>query len=102
MSYEIEGKLVDPTSSKPLSNYTIQAFDKDPIPGSIFDDELGKAVTLDDGSFRIKFESSDFREVLETDDPQLYFKIYDLDGALIHTTNVITPLILHTQIHQKW
>ena len=93
MSYEIKGKLVDPTSSppKPLSNYTIKAFDRDPVPGSILDDELGKAVTLDDGSFRIKFEPSDFREVFETGDPQLYFKIYDLDGTLIHTTGLVNP-----------
>ncbi len=91
MSFEIKGKLVDPTSpSKLLSNYTIKAFDRDPFPGSIDDDELGKAVILDDGSFRIKFKPSDFREVLDPSDVELYFNIYDLDGNLIHTTAVVT------------
>lgn len=98
MSFEIKGKLVDPTSpSKLLSNFTIKAFDRDPFPGSIDDDELGKAVTLDDGSFRIKFKPSDFREVLDPSDVELYFKIYDLDGNLIHTTDLVTsPYIPYT------
>jgi hypothetical protein len=93
MSFEIKGKLVDPTSSppKPLSNFTIKVFDQDPFPGALDDDELGKAVTLDDGSFRIKFKPSDFREVLDPSDPQLYFQIINLDGTLIETTGLVAP-----------
>jgi hypothetical protein len=55
MPFEIKGKLLDNTSAtlKPLSNYTVKAFDEDPFPGSIDDDFLGSAVTLDDGSFKI-------------------------------------------------
>ncbi|HKU84635.1 MAG TPA: GMC oxidoreductase [Candidatus Nitrosocosmicus sp.] len=93
MSFEIRGKLVDPGSSppKPLSNYTIKVFDQDPFPGALDDDELAKAVTVDDGSFRVKFKSSDFSEVWDPSDPQLYFQIFDLDGNLIHTTSIVTP-----------
>lgn len=76
MSYEIKGKLVDPTTSplEPLSNYTIKVFDEDPFPGSIDDEEITKAITADDGSFRITFKISDFKKSLEfwdSADPQL-------------------------------
>src|SRR6187551_3927537 len=93
MSFEIRGKLVDPSSipPKPLSNYTIKVFDQDPFPGALDDDELGKAVTADDGSFRVRFKPSDFSEVGDPSDPQLYFQIFDLDGNLIHTTGIVTP-----------
>ena len=67
MSYEIKGKLVDPTASplEPLPNYTIRVFDEDPFPGAIDDEEIAKAVTSDDGSFRITFKLSDFKKSLE-------------------------------------
>ncbi|MGC2426606.1 MAG: hypothetical protein WA421_06200, partial [Nitrososphaeraceae archaeon] len=106
MSFEIKGKLVDPSSSppKPLSNYTIKAFDQDPFPGAVDDDDLGKSVTLDDGSFRIRFKPSDFREVWDPSDPQLYFQIYDLDGNLIKTTSVVTspytPLTTPSEVNE--
>ena len=94
MPFEIKGKLVDNTSTtlKSLSNYTVKAFDEDPFPGSIDDDFLGSAVTLDDGSFKITFKPSDYRKTLEFWDsngpPQVYFQIYDTEGALLHETNV--------------
>jgi choline dehydrogenase-like flavoprotein len=94
MPFEIKGKLLDNTSAtlKPLSNYTVKAFDEDPFPGSIDDDFLGSAVTLDDGSFKITFNPSDYRKTLEfwdsNDPPQVYLQIYDTKGALLHETNV--------------
>ena len=78
MSFEIKGKLLEttPTNTRALSNYTIKAFDEDPFPGSIDDDFLGMAVTLDDGSFKITFNPSDYRKTLEfwdsTGPPQVY------------------------------
>ena len=95
MSFEIKGKLFDSTSSppKPLSNYTIKVFDQDPFPGALDDDEVGKAVTLDDGSFRVKFKPSDFRQPWDPwdpTDPQLYFQIINLDGNPIKTTDIVT------------
>lgn len=94
MTYEIKGQLVDPSTSpsKPLSNYIIKMYDEDPFPRAIDDDEIGKAVTLDDGSFSINFKLSDFKKSLEfwdSDDPQLYFKIYDLDGSEIKKTGIV-------------
>ena len=65
---------------------------------------LGKSVTLDDGSFRIRFKPSDFREVWDPSDPQLYFQIYDLDGNLIKTTSVVTspytPLTTPSEVNE--
>lgn len=98
MSYEIKGRLVDQILPPPngLSNYTIKIFDDDPIN----DDEIKKVVTLDDGSFRILFKRSDFKksyEFWDSDDPQIYFKIYDLDGKEIKVTNVVTdPFVPYT------
>jgi choline dehydrogenase-like flavoprotein len=91
MSFEIKGKLVDSTSSppKPLSNYIIKVFDQDPFPGAVDDDEVGKAVTLEDGSFRVKFKPSEFRESWDPSDPHIYFQITNLDGVT-KTTSVIT------------
>ncbi len=91
MSFEIKGKLVDPTSSPPtpLSNYIIKVFDQDPFPGAVDDDEIGKAVTLEDGSFRVKFKPSDFREFWDPSDPHIYFQITNLDGVT-KTTSVVT------------
>jgi len=86
MSFELKGKLTD-SSGSPISNYTIKAYDKD----LVFDDPLGTAVSLDDGSFRITFTKGDFNKQLGESElvPQIYFKIFDLDGNF-HETNVIT------------
>jgi choline dehydrogenase-like flavoprotein len=93
MSFEIKGKLVDPTSSpaRPLSNYMIKVFDQDPFPGAVDDDEVGKAVTLEDGSFRVKFKPSDFRESWDPSDPHIYFQITNLDGVTKTTGLVTSP-----------
>lgn len=96
MYFELKGKLLDSTSGspKPLSNYTIKAFDEDPFPGSIDDDFLGNAVTLEDGSFKITFNSSAFIKTLEFWDdnnpPQLYLKAYDTEGNEIGKVDVDT------------
>ena len=55
MPYELKGKL-STSSGKPLSYYTIKAYDKDPPFDILGDDPLGSAVTLDDGTFKITFK----------------------------------------------
>src|SRR3954447_720434 len=96
MRFELKGKLLDTTSnpSKPLSNHTIKAFDEDPFPGSIDDDFLGSAVTLEDGSFKITFNSSAYIKILEFWDdnnpPQIYLRIYDMEGKELAKLNVDT------------
>jgi choline dehydrogenase-like flavoprotein len=95
MTFTLKGKLVDPTTNKPLSYHTIKVFDKDPFFDIFGDDPLGTVITLDDGTFRIEFRKEDFRKPLETWDtspnaPELYLKIFGPDGNLIHETSVIT------------
>src|ERR671910_3818227 len=94
MTFTLKGKLIDPTTNKPLTYHTIKIFDKDPIFDIFGDDPLGSVVTLDDGTFRIDFRKEDFRKPLENwetnpNAPELYLKVYGPDGNLIHETPVI-------------
>jgi len=109
MSFELKGTLTD-SAGNSLSNYIIKAFDKDPPIDLFGDDPLGSAVTLDDGSFKITFSKEDFKRPGEfwesvMNDPQIYLKIYDLDGTtIIYETGIITdpftPYIDPDQINQ--
>ncbi len=108
MSFTLKGTLTDTsTTNAPLSNYTIKIYDKDP-PFDIFgDDPLGSAVTLDDGTFRIDFSKNDFKKPDEfwesvLNEPDLYAKVFDPDGNLIHETAVIsTPFIPYDNSNEK-
>jgi choline dehydrogenase-like flavoprotein len=113
MSFALKGTLTNTTSSPvtPLSAYTIKIFDKDP-PFDVFgDDPLGSVVTLDDGTFRIDFTKEDFRRPNEfwesvLNEPDLYAKIFDPDGNLIHETGVIststgTPFVPYNNPNEK-
>ncbi|HEU4446521.1 MAG TPA: GMC oxidoreductase [Nitrososphaeraceae archaeon] len=97
MTFTLKGKLIDPTTNKPLSYHTIKIFDKDPFFDIFGDDPLGSVVTLDDGTFRIDFRKEDFRKPLESwetdpNAPELYLKVFGPDGNLIKETPVIaTP-----------
>ncbi|HXV88879.1 MAG TPA: GMC oxidoreductase [Nitrososphaeraceae archaeon] len=93
MSFELKGKLTD-SSGNPLSNYTIRAYDKD----FIFDDPIGTSVTLDDGSFRMIFTNKDFNQQLgESEiDPQIYLRIFDLDGNFHETSVIVDPFTPYT------
>jgi choline dehydrogenase-like flavoprotein len=102
MTFALKGKLIDPTTNKPLSYHTIKIFDKDPFFDILGDDPLGTVVTLDDGTFRIEFRKEDFRKPLETwetspNAPELYLKVFGPGGDLIHETPVIaTPYAPYT------
>jgi choline dehydrogenase-like flavoprotein len=109
MSFTLKGTLTDTgtTTNAPLSNYTVKIFDKDP-PFDIFgDDPLGSAITLDDGTFRIDFSKSDFKKPDEfwesvLNEPDLYAKVFDPDGNLIHETEVIsTSFIPYDNLTEK-
>ena len=89
MSFLIKGKITNSTGG--LSAHTIRVFDKDPWPGSIDDDYIGSAVSLDDGTFRLQFPKEQFKKPLEFWDdetnPDLYFKIEDPSGNDITGNN---------------
>jgi hypothetical protein len=101
MSFLLKGKLAD-TTGNALSYYTIKIFDKDPVMDLLGDDPLGSSVTLDDGTFCIDFTKDDFKRPGEfwespSNEPDLYFKVFDRDGIQIHETAVMstpfTPLV---------
>jgi hypothetical protein len=86
MSYELKGKLTN-SSGTPLSYYTIKAYDKDPPFDILGDDPIATVVTLDDGSFNIKFRKEDFRKPTEfwetpAAEPNAYMKVFDNNGTL--------------------
>ena len=108
MSYELKGKL-STSSGKPLSYYTIKAYDKDPPFDILGDDPLGSDVTLDDGTFKITFKNEDFRKPTEfwefpNAEPNVYLKVFDNNGTQIHETpsfsNPFTPYNIPNQLNQ--
>jgi hypothetical protein len=108
MSFTLKGVLTDSSTPHiPLSAYTIKIFDKDPILDIFGDDPLGSAVTLDDGTFRIDFTKDDFKKPGEfwesvLNEPDLYAKIFDPDGNLVHETGVVgTPFVPYTNPNEK-
>jgi choline dehydrogenase-like flavoprotein len=108
MSYELKGKLTNGGGS-PLSYYIIKAYDKDPPFDILGDDPIGEVVTLDDGTFKITFRKEDFRKPAEfwespTAEPNIYMKVFDNNGTLIHETpqfsSPFTPYTNPNQITQ--
>jgi hypothetical protein len=114
MSFTLKGTLTNTTTTTttpatPLSAYSVKLFDKDP-PFDVFgDDPLGSAITLDDGTFRIDFTKEDFRRPNEfwesvLNEPDLYAKIFDPEGNLIHETGVISssnPFVSYNNPNEK-
>jgi hypothetical protein len=94
VSFELNGTVTESTG-KGIPNYTIKTFDKDPLIDLLGDDPLGSSVTLDDGSFKITFSKEDFKKPAEfwesvTNEPELYLKIFDVDGKIIHQTGIMS------------
>lgn len=81
IKYIIKGQLASTQSTHPLSDLKIEALDFD----LIFDDFVGSAISDEQGSFEIRFDSSYFKELFFDQKPDLYFKIFK-DGKLIHDT----------------
>ena len=75
------GIVVEEESRRPLQGLRVRAFDKDLIR----DDDLGEALTDEAGRFEIRFTEAQFRDFTETA-PDLYLRIYDSTGRLLHST----------------
>ena len=72
-------------NNQAAEGYTVQAFDKDPRIYLHPDDRLGKAVTDNEGIFRITFTEDTFKDWLEGN-PDVYLVIRDRDGKILITT----------------
>src|SRR5687767_10441335 len=90
MSFLIKGTLTD-SNGNPLSGYTIKAFDEDPW-FAFQDDDIGSAVTEDDGTFRIPFTKDAFKKPGEwnEEEPEVYLEIYDEVESFVQKTDRLT------------
>lgn len=90
MSFLIKGTLTD-SKGNPLSGYTIKAFDEDAW-FAFEDDDIGSAVTEDDGTFRIPFTKDAFKKPGDWDEeePHVYLEIYDESETFLQKTEKLT------------
>lgn len=64
-----------------LGGLLVEAYDAD----LLFDDKLGSSVTTVDGTFRIIYQESDFRDLFERR-PDIYLVVRDKEGNKIYST----------------
>ena len=82
--YTITGRIRD-ESNQAAQGYIVQAFDKDPKIYLHPDDRLGKAITDNEGTFRITFTEDAFKDWLEGN-PDIYLVIRNRTGKIAITT----------------
>lgn len=82
--YIISGQLTHEETGSPLRGMTVEAWDHDDTGG---DDLLGIAKTDLNGRYEISFESQYFRDHVDDDDPDIYFKVFQ-NGELIKQLDV--------------
>ena len=80
--FKIYGKVIDQETRKPLPGLTVKALDED----LLFDDLLGSAITDESGEFEIRYDSQDFQELFLDKKPDIFLRIENAAGELIHTT----------------
>jgi hypothetical protein len=84
----VTGKVFD-SSDIPLSDIVVQAFDNDQSWYEDHNDDLvGMDRTKPDGTFRISFSDSQFKENILERNPDLYLVIRDRVGKVLHKTEV--------------
>lgn len=81
-AFRIYGKVVGKETGQGLSGLTVKAVDKD----LLFDDLLGSTITDRDGYFEIRYDEEDFQELFFDARPDIFLKIKNADGRVIHTT----------------
>ncbi|HET6990428.1 MAG TPA: hypothetical protein VFJ43_03850, partial [Bacteroidia bacterium] len=92
--YVIQGKLTNSENGKPLRGCNVEAWDKDDAGG---DDLLGIAKTDLNGDYEIIFDSHYFRDLIDDNDPDIYFKVYQEKHLLLQddvTWDVKTKVFL--------
>jgi len=79
--FRVAGHVVEQESGSPLAGLLVRAHDRDVL----YDDDLGEVQTDAEGRFEIVYTEPQFQDVVETR-PDLYLRIYDASGRLVHTT----------------
>lgn len=82
MAFKIYGKVIEKETGRGISNLRVKAVDKD----LLFDDLLGAVTTDENGNFEIKYYKEDFQELFFDKKPDIYLKIENPEGEVIHTT----------------
>ena len=85
MTHFLTGKLIDLITKKMLSGFTVEAWDHDVK----HHDLLGVATSSLDGSFKIAFDKSAFKDHPIDKLPDLYFKIYKGKHLVLNTQKKI-------------
>ncbi|HKQ75726.1 MAG TPA: galactose oxidase-like domain-containing protein [Blastocatellia bacterium] len=85
MRYEIKGKVIDAGTGAGVAGVRVEAWDKD----LGVDDYLGAAATISDGSFTIKFDEDEFRDLFLDQWPDIYFKIFCCDDLIASTEDSV-------------
>ena len=84
LRFKVQGTVEEAETGRPLSGHIVRAFDKD----LLFDDDLGLAITDEQGRFLIQFTEDAFRDFMELS-PDLYLRVYDSTGErLLHQTPI--------------
>jgi hypothetical protein len=84
LRFRVQGTVKESETGRPLSGHIVRAFDKD----LLFDDDLGLAITDEQGRFLIQFTEDAFRDFMELS-PDLYLRVYDSTGErLLHQTPI--------------
>ncbi len=87
-NFDVTGKVLD-SSNMPLSDIVIQVFDNDQSWYEDRNDDLiGIGRTKSDGTFRISFSDSQFKENILERSPDVYLIIRDNMGKVLHKTEV--------------
>ena len=80
--FKIHGEVVTKETGKGIPGLVVEALDKD----LFIDDRLGLAVTDDKGKFEILYGREEFQECFFDRKPDIYLRIKDKAGKVIHTT----------------
>ncbi|QQO55252.1 MAG: S8 family serine peptidase [Thiohalocapsa sp. PB-PSB1] len=80
--FRIFGKVVAKTTDKGIPSLIVEALDKD----LCVDDRLGSGITDENGQFEILYSGKDFQELFFDLKPDIYLRIKDKAGKVIHTT----------------
>jgi hypothetical protein len=79
--FTVRGRVVMKEDQKGVLGLRVEVFDKD----HLFDDQLGRAISNENGDFILQYREKDFRDLFEKA-PDLYVKIFDCKGDLVYSS----------------
>jgi hypothetical protein len=74
-NYRVHGVVREKESGAPIARLLIRGFDKD----LIWDDDLGHAISDEEGRFEFSFTDEQFRQAFDNH-PDIYLRVFDAAG----------------------